>query len=317
MRDRALVVFRRLFEAEASAHGMAPEAVHLHEAGAYDAIADIVGCAAALDALAPDRIVVSPVTTGSGVVACAHGILPVPGPATAALLAGVPLSGIEAQGERLTPTGAAMLTSIAQDLAGGLPAMTLRSIGLGAGSRDDPERPNIVRALLGEREAPVAVHTAGSDGDVLVVEFTVDDATPQLLAYAAERLREAGAKDLHIVSALMKKGRPGHLVTVLAHPDAFGAITRTALVETTTWACVPARGARRARPRARARGDRVRAGAREDRTPRAASSCRAARVRRLRRGRAPPRSPPPGRSARRLFPGRAKSSRTKRKVVPR
>jgi uncharacterized protein (TIGR00299 family) protein len=232
VRDRALVIFRRLFEAEAKAHGMSPDRVHLHEAGAADAIADIVGASAALQAVAPDRIVVSPVTTGSGTVQCAHGLYPVPGPATAILLEGVPLSGIGADGERLTPTGAAILTSIAHAW-GGLPAMTLRGIGHGAGSRDFPERPNVVRAILGDRPAAAAPIESQAP-EILVVEFTLDDATPQLLAYAIERLREAGALDVHVVPVQMKKGRAGHLVTILARPDRFDAITRAALSETTT-----------------------------------------------------------------------------------
>lgn len=233
VRDRALVVFRRLFEAEARAHGLSAEKVHLHEAGASDAIADIVGTAAALHAIGADRVVVSPVTTGSGTVACAHGLYPVPGPATAILLEGVPLSGIGADGERLTPTGAAILTSIASDW-GGLPAMTLRGIGHGAGSRDFPERPNVVRAILGDRAASAVESAPEAASEVLVVEFTLDDATPQLLAYAAERLREAGALDVHVAPIQMKKGRSGHLVTILARPERFDAITRAALTETTT-----------------------------------------------------------------------------------
>jgi len=144
----------------------------------------------------------------------------------------VPLSGIGADGERLTPTGAAILTSIA-NAWGGLPAMTLRAIGHGAGSRDFPERPNIVRAILGDR--PAAAEPIDTEApEILVVEFTLDDATPQLVAYAIERLREAGAIDAHVAPVQMKKGRAGHLVTILARPDRFDAITRTALAETTT-----------------------------------------------------------------------------------
>ena len=233
VRDRALVIFRRLFEAEAKAHGMSPDKVHLHEAGAADAIADIVGCATALHAIGADRIVVSPVTTGSGTVRCAHGLYPVPGPATAILLEGVPLSGIGADGERLTPTGAAILTSIASAW-GGLPAMTLRAVGHGAGSRDFPERPNVVRAILGDRAPTADTPAPDAAPECLVVEFTLDDATPQLVAYAIERLREAGALDVHVAPIQMKKGRAGHLVTILARPERFDAITRTALAETTT-----------------------------------------------------------------------------------
>ncbi len=234
VRDRALVIFRRLVEAEAEAHGLTPKSVHLHEAGASDAIADVVGVCAALHAIGPDRIVVSAMTTGVGTVACAHGLYPVPGPATSLLLRGAPLTGIEAQGERLTPTGAAILTSIANEY-GGPPAMTLKAVGHGAGSREYPERPNLVRALLGERE--VADRTAAAAPripQVLVVEFTVDDATPQLLAYAIEQLFAAGAIDVHTTPVQMKKGRAGHHVTALTHVQQFDAVTRAALTETTT-----------------------------------------------------------------------------------
>jgi pyridinium-3,5-bisthiocarboxylic acid mononucleotide nickel chelatase len=234
IRDRALVIFRRLVEAEGEAHGVAARSVHLHEAGAADAIADVVGVCAALHALGPDRIVVSPLTTGSGTVACAHGLYPVPGPATSLLLRGAPLTGIEAVGERLTPTGAAILTSIA-NAYGGPPGMTLTRVGHGAGARDYPERPNVVRALLGR--APAAGRAAGAAAEgphVVVVEFTVDDATPQLLAYATERLFAAGALDVHTTPVQMKKGRAGQQMTALARPDDLDAVTRAVLTETTT-----------------------------------------------------------------------------------
>jgi len=235
VRDRALVVFRRLVEAEGEAHGLPVEGVHLHEAGAADAIADVVGVCAALHAIGPDRIVVSPLTTGSGTVACAHGLYPVPGPATSLLLRGAPLTGIEAIGERLTPTGAAILTSIANEY-GGPPPMTLARVGHGAGTRDYPERPNIVRAMLGVRATPERGGAAPPLAPkIIVVEFTVDDATPQLLAYAIERLFAAGALDVHTTPVQMKKGRAGHQVTVLVRPEEFDALTRTALTETTTF----------------------------------------------------------------------------------
>ena len=234
VRDRALVIFRRLVEAEGRAHGLPAARVHLHEAGAADAIADVVGVCAALDALAADRIVVSPLTTGSGTVACAHGLYPVPGPATSHLLRGVPLTGIEADGERLTPTGAAILTSIA-NAYGGPPAMTLAGVGHGAGARDYPERPNVVRAMLGRgRPAERPEAAVASERSVVVVEFTVDDATPQLLAYGIERLFAAGALDVHTTPVQMKKGRSGHHVTALTRATEFDAVARAALTETTT-----------------------------------------------------------------------------------
>jgi uncharacterized protein (TIGR00299 family) protein len=233
VRDRALVVFRRLVEAEGEAHGVPAKTVHLHEAGAADAIADVVGVCSALHALRPDRIVVSPMTTGSGTVACAHGLYPVPGPATSLLLRGAPLTGIDAAGERLTPTGAAILTSIAHTY-GGPPRMTLLGVGHGAGTRDYPERPNVVRAMLGE--GPIADRDGAgrSSPTVQVVEFTVDDATPQVLAYAIERLFAAGALDVHTIPVQMKKGRAGHQVTALSHAAQLDAVTRVALTETTT-----------------------------------------------------------------------------------
>jgi len=233
VRDRALVVFRRLVEAEGEAHGVPARSVHLHEAGAADAIADVVGVCAALHAIAPDRIIVSPLTTGSGTVACAHGLYPVPGPATSLLLRGAPLTGIDAVGERLTPTGAAILTSIAHEY-GGPPRMTLTEVGHGAGTRDYPERPNVVRALLGAREVAHRTDADPRIPQVLIVEFTVDDATPQLLAYAIERLFAAGALDVHTTPVYMKKGRAGHQVTALTHAEDFDAVTRAALTETTT-----------------------------------------------------------------------------------
>jgi pyridinium-3,5-bisthiocarboxylic acid mononucleotide nickel chelatase len=233
VRDRALVIFRRLVEAEAEAHGLSVKTVHLHEAGAADAIADVVGVCAALHALGPDRIVVSPLTTGSGTVHCAHGLYPVPGPATSLLLRGAPLSGVEAEGERLTPTGAAILTSIANGY-GGLPAMTVTGVGHGAGARDYPERPNVVRAIAGVREVAAKAGVSAPPPHVIVVEFTVDDATPQLLAYAVEQLFAAGALDVYQTPVQMKKGRSGHHVTVLARPSEFEAISRTVLTETPT-----------------------------------------------------------------------------------
>jgi hypothetical protein len=234
VRDRALVVFRRLVEAEGEAHGLTAGRVHLHEAGAADAIADVVGVCAALHAIGPDRIIVSPLTTGSGTVACAHGLYPVPGPATSLLLRGAPLSGIAADGERLTPTGAAILTSIAHEY-GGPPAMTLSRVGHGAGSREYPERPNVVRAMLGLRAAaPRGGALPSQAPEVVVVEFGVDDATPQVLAYAIERLFAAGALDVHATPVHMKKGRVGQQITALVRPERFDAVARTALTETTT-----------------------------------------------------------------------------------
>ena len=231
VREAALRTFDRLFEAEGAAHGIDPSAVHLHEAGADDAIIDIVGTCAGIAHLAPDRIVVSPVTPGWGTVECAHGTYPVPGPATAHLLRGVPLSGVDAKGERLTPTGAALLTTLAGGW-GALPAMVPTAIGYGAGSRDFPERPNCLRLVVGDAEA--GARALPGEGQVLVVECTLDDATPQAIAFAVERAFAAGALDAFIVPVVMKKGRSGHLLTVIARPERFESISDAMLRDTTT-----------------------------------------------------------------------------------
>lgn len=230
VRRRALEIFRRLFEAEAEAHGRRLETVHLHEAGALDAIVDVVGAAAGFEHLGPARVVVSPLTTGYGTVPTEHGILPVPGPATTRLLVGATLSGEKAPGERLTPTGAAILTTVA-DGFGAPPAMRLVRAGCGAGDRDFPDRPNVLRILVGE---PMREDRLGGGGEVLAIEFTVDDATPQLLAYATERLFEAGALDVYTAPVNMKKGRAGHQVTVLCRPEEGATLARVVLRETST-----------------------------------------------------------------------------------
>jgi uncharacterized protein (TIGR00299 family) protein len=233
VRERALRVFRRLFDAEARAHGAPVDRVHLHEAGALDAIVDIVGACVALAHLAPSRVVVSPVTTGSGTVTCQHGLYPVPGPATTFLLRGVPLTGAEAHGERLTPTGAALLTELA-DSWGGPPRGRIVAVGHGAGDHDFPDRPNVLRMLLVEADSFAVPAAPAGDGGVLVLEFNVDDEMPQRLAYANERLFEAGALEVYTTPVLMKKGRTGHQVTVLARPEDRDELASIILRETST-----------------------------------------------------------------------------------
>jgi uncharacterized protein (TIGR00299 family) protein len=229
VRERSLAIFRRLIEAEATVHGLPFEKVHLHEAGAADAIIDVVGACAGLEKLAPARIVVSPMTTGFGTVRCAHGDYPVPGPATLLLVRGVPVSAGAIEAERLTPTGAAILTAIADDW-GNLPAMKPVSVGYGAGDRELGEAPNMLRMVLGAVDIP----TAGPAGKVVVIECAVDDATPQSLAHACERLLEAGALDVFTTAVTMKKGRAGHQLTVIARPEMHGELVRLLFEETTT-----------------------------------------------------------------------------------
>lgn len=222
-------VFTRLAEAEAAAHGISVDKVHFHEVGAADAIVDIVGACAGLEALGIEKLVCSPIPTGSGTVECAHGILPVPAPATAELLRGVPLAACDEPGELTTPTGAAILTTLAESF-GPLPPMRLASIGYGAGTRENRSRPNILRVLIGDLPVPAG----DAPESILVLETQVDDATGQNVAYAVERLLEAGALDVFTVPIGMKKGRPGQLVTVLCRPTDAAALEAILFGETTT-----------------------------------------------------------------------------------
>jgi uncharacterized protein (TIGR00299 family) protein len=229
VRERSLTIFRRLFEAEARAHGLPFEKVHLHEAGAADAIIDIVGACVGLEKLAPGRIIVSPMTTGFGTIRCAHGDYPVPGPATLLLVRGAPVSAGVIEAERLTPTGAAVLTGIADDW-GNLPPMRPISVGYGAGDRELGETPNMLRMVVGAVDLPLS----GPAGKVVVIECTVDDSTPQALAHACERLLDAGALDVFTTAVTMKKGRAGHHLTVMSRPDRQEELVKLIFEETTT-----------------------------------------------------------------------------------
>lgn len=231
--ERSLGVFRALVEAEAQVHGVRPDAVHLHEVGAVDAIVDIVGACAGFAHLDADRIVVSPMTTGFGTVRCEHGTFPVPAPATALLVRGALVRGGEVEGERLTPTGAALLTTLA-DAWGPLPACRPLAVGCGAGSRELEGAPNVLRMVLAEAQAPALKGLVAQEGQVLAIEVTVDDAPPQVLAYATERLFVAGALDVYTAPVHMKKGRTGHHLTVLARPSDLEALAGVILKETTS-----------------------------------------------------------------------------------
>jgi len=229
VKRNALAIFRRLIDAEAEAHGLPPAKVHLHEAGSADAIIDIVGAAAGLHYLSPERIVVSPMTTGFGRVRCDHGEYPVPGPATLLLTRGVPVRSGDIEVERLTPTGAAILTHYAGSW-GNLPAMRPASVGYGAGDHDLGKRPNMLRMVLGSADE----QAVAAAGEIVVIECAIDDSTPQALAFACERLLEAGALDVHTGAITMKKGRSGHQLTVLARPDQSEALARLVFAETST-----------------------------------------------------------------------------------
>ena len=230
-RTRAAGLFRRLAEVEAGIHGVPVEEVHLHEVGAIDSIVDITLAVAAMEWLAPERVVASSLNVGSGTVACEHGELPVPAPATVELLAGAP---IYAQGppvELVTPTGALLVTAYV-DGYGPLPPMRVEQIGYGAGDRDLPARPNVLRALVGE--ADEAPEEAGAAERVVVLECEIDDMNPQLYGVLMERLTDAGAFDVFYAPIQMKKNRPGTLVTVIAPPERRESLAGLLFAESTT-----------------------------------------------------------------------------------
>lgn len=236
---RAAQMIRRLAEVEAAIHQMPVERVHLHEVGALDSIADIVGAAFAFDWFGADEVVVSPVNVGSGTVTCAHGTLPVPAPATAALLSGVPVYSDGPPVEMTTPTGALVLTAYATRF-GPMPPMTIERIGYGAGQRDLPGRANVLRVLVGESvptgagAVPTGHRDQAQHERVLVLQAEIDDMPAQFFGALMDRLLEAGALDVFFTPAQMKKNRPGTLATVIAAPERREALTSLIFRETTT-----------------------------------------------------------------------------------
>src|SRR5262245_39108570 len=224
--ERASHLFERLAEAEASIHNTPIERVHLHEVGALDSIIDIVGAVYAFESFGISDVVASPLNVGGGTVRCAHGVFPVPAPATARLLAGAPVYGSGAT-ELVTPTGALLLTGYAREF-GPLPSMRIGRIGYGAGDRDPKEPPNVLRILQGERVQGVAADT------VVQIECEIDDMNPQLFGPLMDRLAEAGSLDVFYAAVQMKKNRPGTLVTVIAPTDKREAVTAVLFTHTTT-----------------------------------------------------------------------------------
>ena len=208
VRDDALAVYHRIAEAESKVHGRPVDQIHFHEVGTLDALADVVGVCLLMHLLAPEKVYASSVHVGSGQVRCAHGILPVPAPATALLLAGVPIYGGVIQGELCTPTGAALLTHFVTKF-GELPAMRLLKSGYGMGTKDFPAA-NCVRAMLGEQDAPTE--------EILELSCNLDDCTGEAIGFAMERLLDAGALDVYWTSVGMKKNRPGILLTCMCRP---------------------------------------------------------------------------------------------------
>jgi pyridinium-3,5-bisthiocarboxylic acid mononucleotide nickel chelatase len=237
-RARAIALFRRLGEAEAAIHDMPLEKVHLHEVGALDSIIDIVGAVHAFESLGIDDVVASPLNVGSGTVECAHGTFPVPAPATARLLAGVPVYAKGPSVELVTPTGALLVSGFARSY-GPLPPMAIDRIGYGAGDRDVPGFPNVLRAFIGERTAASQPGAPGADGAaahgrVVEIRCEIDDMNPQILGALMPALLEAGALDVFYAPVQMKKHRPGTLVTVLADPSARERVLDLLFRETTT-----------------------------------------------------------------------------------
>ncbi len=226
-KTRAKELFGRLGEAEAAIHGTSLEEVHLHEVGALDSIIDIVGTVFALESLRLDRIVSSPLNVGSGTVRSAHGLYPVPAPATARLLRGAPIYAGTQQAELVTPTGALLVTGYAHSY-GPVPAMRLDTVGYGAGSRDFRDTPNVLRVLIGETDSVAPAHT------VVVIEAEIDDMNPQIFGLLMDRLLADGALDVYYTPIQMKKNRPGTLVTAIASPRDREKVTSTIFRETTT-----------------------------------------------------------------------------------
>lgn len=224
---RAKGLFHRLGEAEARVHGVPLEQVHLHEVGALDSIVDIVGTVFALEMLRPDRIVSSPLNVGSGSVRSAHGLFPVPAPATMRLLEGAPIYSGPQRAELVTPTGALLVTSYATEF-GAIPPMRVERVGYGAGARDFPGSPNVLRVLLGEADAAAPART------VTVIEAEIDDMNPQIFGLLMDRLLELGALDVFYTAIQMKKNRPGTLLSVVAPAAARERLTAAIFRETTT-----------------------------------------------------------------------------------
>jgi hypothetical protein len=229
VKERSIRAFQLLGEAEAAIHSISIEKVHFHEVGAVDTIVDIVCAAAGAETLGVDRWLSSPLNVGSGTVVCQHGTLPVPAPATLALLADAAVYSAGTPMERVTPTGAALLRMLDVRYQP-LPPMRVQASGYGAGGRETPGEPNLLRLLVGEQEDAQA-HQSES---VAVIETVIDDSSPQLLGYVSELLLAAGAWDVYRASVQMKKGRTGVQMTVLCRPDLAPALEELLFRETTT-----------------------------------------------------------------------------------
>jgi uncharacterized protein (TIGR00299 family) protein len=237
-KKKAITIFEALGVAEAKIHNVDIEDVHFHEVGAVDALVDIVGAAVGVEALGVEGIVCSPLNVGGGTVKCAHGVFPVPAPATVELLQGAPLFSSTLQAELVTPTGAAIVKTLATRF-GEFPPMKVERAGYGAGSRDFPGHANVVRLIIGEA-VDIAAPGSGSSNvkvaqdTIAVLEANLDDLNPQVFGYVMDRLLAEGALDVFGLPVQMKKNRPGMLLTILAKPEDAEKLTRIAFAETST-----------------------------------------------------------------------------------
>ncbi len=245
VRERAAAIFQKLGEAEARVHDVPLEKIHFHEVGAVDAIVDIVGVCIGFSALGIEKFACSPLNVGGGTVKMAHGVLPVPAPATANLLQGKPTYSNGVQRELVTPTGAAIVATLC-DSFGPQPPMTVGAIGYGAGTAHLEGQPNVLRIMIGEAAEKVV---AGYDEEIAVIEANLDDMNPQIYGYFLEKALAAGALDVYTTPVQMKKNRPGTLLTVLCKPHDTNALMSLIFAETTTLGARTYRAQRRALPR--------------------------------------------------------------------
>jgi len=229
VKERALGVFQRIAVAEGKIHGMSAEDVHFHEVGAVDSIADVVCACAGIESLNVERVIVSALVEGTGVIDCAHGRFPLPAPATLEILAGIPLGQNDRHQEQITPTGAAIVAEFGTGFQP-MPPIAQEKIGYGCGTRNPADRPNVLRAIIGQLGVP------GEESDeVIELRTNLDDTSPEVIAACVESLLSAGALDCFLTPIQMKKGRPGTLLTVLATPEDADAFAEKILRETTAF----------------------------------------------------------------------------------
>ena len=257
VKHRAAAIFRKLGEAEASVHAVPLEKIHFHEVGAADAIVDIVGASIGFEALGIEKFACSALNVGGGTAKMAHGVLPVPAPATARLLTGKPTYSNGVQKELVTPTGAAIVATLCDEF-GPQPAMSVGAIGYGAGTADLEGQPNVLRIMVGEevaagkdegRRAQAEAGATAFDEEIAVIEANLDDMNPQIYGYFLEKALAAGALDVYTTPVQMKKNRPGVLLTVLCKPGDTQALMELIFAETTTFGARTYRAQRRVLPR--------------------------------------------------------------------